>query len=220
MKTRTIALAFLAVLLALALFVTPAYAQSIPALPHAFYGTAEVNGSPAPVGTEVEVRGEGIQTGVGNNPIVITVAGSYGSADPLEPKLIVQGDIADGTTLTFYVNGVSTGQTVEWHSGEVTEINLSVTGEIPPPGTTEPTPPGTTEPTPPGTTEPTPPETTEPTPPGTTEPTPPETTVAPSPETTEPAPAEPVNWSVLWWVIGGVVVVGIITLILARRKSY
>ena len=106
MKAKTIAFLFLAGLLSLALFTTPVYAQSVPPLPHAFYGTVEVNGSPAPVGTEVEARGEGIQTGVGNNPIVVTVEGCYGSSNPLEPKLIVQGDIADGTILTFYVNGV------------------------------------------------------------------------------------------------------------------
>lgn len=183
MKAKTIAFIFLVVLLPLALFTTPVYAQGVPALPHAFYGTIVVNGSPAPVGTQVEARGEGVLTGAGNNPIVITVAGSYGSSNPLEPKLIVQGDIADGAILTFYVNGVPTGQTVEWHSGEVTEINLSATGEAPPPETTETPPPGTTEPTP-----------------------------AP--------PAEPVNWPVLWGIIGGVVAVGLLIFFLVRRRSY
>lgn len=143
MKVKTIAFVILAVLLTL--FTTPVYAQGIPPLPHAFYGTVEVNGSPAPVGTEVEVRGEGVQTGVGNNPVVTTVEGRYGSSDALEPKLIVQGDTVEGATLTFYINGVSTGQTAEWHSGEVTELNLTVTIEGPPPETTETPPPETTE---------------------------------------------------------------------------
>jgi len=139
MKAKAVAFMLLAVVLTL--FTIPAYADGVSPpvpVPHAFYGTVEVNGDPAPVGTEVEARGEGVLTGVDGNPVVIIVDGKYGSLDdPFEPKLIVQGDIADGTILTFYVNGVSTGQTAEWHSGEVTEVNLTVTIEGPPPGTTE-----------------------------------------------------------------------------------
>jgi len=136
MKAKAVAFMLLAVILTL--FTTPVYAQEdIPPLPHAFHGTVEINGSPAPEGTEVEARGEGVLTGVNGNPVVTTAAGEYGSSNPLEPKLIVQGDIAEGATLTFYVSGVSTGQTAEWHSGEVTEVNLTATIEGPPPGTTE-----------------------------------------------------------------------------------
>jgi len=149
MKTKTIAFVILAGLLTL--FTTPVYAQGVPPLPHAFYGTVEVNGSPAPVGTVVEARGEGVLAGVGNNPIVITVEGRYGSEEALKPKLIVQGEIAEGAPVTFYVNGVSTGQTTGWHSGEVTELDLVVTGEVPPPEIPE-TPPETPE-TPPETPE-------------------------------------------------------------------
>ena len=144
MKLKTITFVILAGLLTLV--ATPVYAQGVPPLPHAFYGTVEINGSPAPPGTAVEARGEGVEVGVGNNPIVTAVEGSYGSEEPLEPKLVVQGEIAEGATLTFYANGVSTGQTTEWHSGEVTELDLTVTGEAPPPETTETPPPETTEP--------------------------------------------------------------------------
>jgi hypothetical protein len=35
-----------------------------------------------------------------------------------------------------------------------------------------------------------------------------------------PSPAEPINWPVLWKVIAGVVVVGLIILLLARRRAY
>lgn len=145
MKTKTITFILLALLLAL--FTSPVYGQEegIPPLPHAFYGNIEVNGSPASVGTEVEARGEGVQTGVGNNPIVVAAEGSYGSSNPLEPKLIVQGNIVEGTILTFYVNSVPTGLTAEWHSGELTELNLSATVEGTPLETTETPPPETTE---------------------------------------------------------------------------
>jgi hypothetical protein len=103
-------------------------------LPHAFFGTIKINDSPAPVGTRVEARGEGVRAGIEGNPIVTTAVGVYGSPDPMGPKLVVQGGILDGTTITFYVNGVQAGQTAEWHSGEVTELNLTATISVPPPG--------------------------------------------------------------------------------------
>ncbi len=152
MTAKTIAFILLAVLLTL--FTTPVYAtDGVPPpapVPHAFYGTVEVNGEPAPVGTEVAAMGDGVLTGVGGNPIVTTAAGKYGSSsNPFEPMLIVWGDIVEGATLTFYVNGVATGQTAEWHSEEVTEVNLVATIEGPPPEPTQPPPPEPTEPTPP-----------------------------------------------------------------------
>lgn len=130
MKTKVIAFVTLAILLVLC--ATPAYGQDVPPLPHAFFGTIKINDSPAPVGTRVEARGEGVRTGIEGNPIVTTAVGVYGSSDPMGPKLVVQGGILDGTTITFYVNGVQAGQTAEWHSGEVTELNLTATIPRPP----------------------------------------------------------------------------------------
>jgi len=117
---------FIVVALLLTLCSVPVYAADLPPLPHAFYGTVEINGSQAAVSTRVEARGEGVEPGT-YNPITTTERGKYGSADPLGAKLIVQGDISDGTTITFYVNGVSTGQTYPFDSGETTELPLSVT---------------------------------------------------------------------------------------------
>jgi len=132
MKTKVIAFVTLAILLMLC--ATPAYGQDVPPLPHAFFGTIKINDSPAPVGTRVEARGEGVRAGIEGNPIVTTAVGVYGSPDPMGPKLVVQGGILDGTTITFYVNGVQAGQTAEWHSGEVTELNLTATIPRPPGG--------------------------------------------------------------------------------------
>ena len=129
---RAKVITFVTLIILLILCATPVYGQELPPLPHAFYGTVMINDSPAPVGTQVEARGEGVRTGIESNPIVTTAAGSYGSPDPMGPKLIVQGDILDGATITFYVNGVYTGQRAEWHSGEVTELNLSATITVPP----------------------------------------------------------------------------------------
>jgi len=117
---------FIVLALLLVLCAAPVYANGVPPLPHAFYGGLTVNNSPAPTGTQVEARGEGVLTG-SENPIVTTEVGSYGST----ARLIVQGDILDGATLTFYVNGVSTGQTAAWHSGNTTELALSVTISVP-----------------------------------------------------------------------------------------
>ena len=110
----------------LALGAAPVYA-STPPLPHAFYGDVTINGSPASAGTRVEARGEGVQTGIEGNPITTSQVGKYGGTGALDQKLIVQGDILEGTTISFYVNGDSAGQTVEWHSGQATELDLSVT---------------------------------------------------------------------------------------------
>jgi len=104
---------------------TPVSAE-VPPLPHAFYGAVEINGSPAPVGTQVEAAGEGVLTSTAGNPLVTIEPGKYGDAGPLEPKLVVQGDITDGATLTFYVNGVAATPTADWHSGEVTTLDIMV----------------------------------------------------------------------------------------------
>jgi len=230
MKTKIVAFMFLAMLLALA--ATPVYADSAPTLPHAFYGAVEINGSLAPVGTSVKVVGDGVQTGVGTNPIETTVEGEYGGgADPMAPKLVVQGGVSDGTTVTFYVNGFSTGQTATWRSGEVTEVNLSATiedGAVP----DEPddsTPPDTGDSTPPDTGDSTPPDAGDSTPPDAGDSTPPDATGPAGPEDNAPTPplppSSPSDGSggvpVLWLVIGGAVLVGlIIAFWIARSRAY
>jgi len=128
------AIIFIVLALLLAFCATPAYANGIPALPHAFYGSVTINGAPAPPGTSVMAAGEGVATGIAGNPTTTAASGIYGTSNPLQPRLIVQGDIQDGATLTFYVNGVSTGQTAAWHSGETTQLNLTVTIVVPPAG--------------------------------------------------------------------------------------
>jgi len=71
--------------------------------------------------------------------------GLYGGAGGLDPKLVVQGDIADGTAIYFYINGVQAQCAVpggSWQAsypfvtGDKTELDLIV-GEA---GTYTPTP--------------------------------------------------------------------------------
>ena len=127
----------------LAIPVSPSSAQDTPTLPHAFYGDVTINSAPAADGTVVEARGEGVSTGIQHNPITVTEDGKYGGPDGFDPKLVVQGNIADGTSLTFYVNNVTAqcydvqagGQwsdSYPFKSGGVTELNLRVAGEAPP----------------------------------------------------------------------------------------
>ena len=129
--TVFIALAFL-----LTLCAVPVYANDIPPLPHAFYGTVKINNSLAPVGTQVKAMGENVRAGIEGNPIETTEVGKYGDAGPLEPKLIVQGNILPGATITFYVtnpNGTAIAGTYPFDSGETTPLDLSVTIVAPAP---------------------------------------------------------------------------------------
>jgi len=98
------------------------------AIPHAFYGSVTTNGNPAPIGTRVEAIGEGVIPNSPGNPITVTDPGQYGGLGALDPKLVVQGNIDDGTVLTFYVDGVCAEERAAWHSGEVTQLNLTVLG--------------------------------------------------------------------------------------------
>ncbi len=110
------------IIVALLLCAIPAYAD-IPAIPHAFYGTLTISGSPAPVGTVVTAKVGGVQCG----SITTTVAGQYGGSGAFDPKLNVTGEIETGATISFFVNGVDTGQTYAFSPGAVTQLNLTVT---------------------------------------------------------------------------------------------
>jgi len=114
---------FIVVAFVLVFGAIPAYA--IPALPHAFYGTVEINGSPAPNGTRVSATvDEGVTLTTSQNPVT-TVGNSYGINSS---KLLVQGDGLSGT-ITFYVDGVEAeGQTAVFEAGGgPTPRGLSVT---------------------------------------------------------------------------------------------
>ncbi|MGA9349129.1 MAG: hypothetical protein WBW48_10030 [Anaerolineae bacterium] len=111
---------------------TPAAVQP-PPIPHSFYGAVEINGEPAPVGTQVEARGTGVLTGMLGNPITVTQVGQYGGPGGFDPKLAVQGQVADGTPIEFYVDGVRAQcavpggpwqESYPFSSGAVTELNL------------------------------------------------------------------------------------------------
>jgi len=140
----------LAALVAAALWgVLPAWAQG-PTLPHAFLGTVEIAGQPAPVDTQVEGRGTNVVTGIPYNPLITTKAGEYGGPGGFDPKLLVQGpEIPDGTPLQFYVNGMlaecaepggAWSDSFAYTAGVVTILNLRVQEAAPALPTLTPTP--------------------------------------------------------------------------------
>jgi plastocyanin len=133
-KIRVFRATVIALIAGLLLCVSPGLvaAVDIPSgPPHAFYGNVLINGNPAPAGTKVEAKGTGVKT-TAYNPLITTVAGQYGTSGAIGDKLIVQGiTLVEGTILTFYVKDVSTGQTIAWHSGYKTKLDLAVTISAP-----------------------------------------------------------------------------------------
>ncbi|MBI4188371.1 MAG: hypothetical protein HY529_04090 [Chloroflexi bacterium] len=122
----------LAALVALSmLFSMPVAVNAVPSLPHGFYGTVKINNADAPVGTTIEARVPGVVNDI-TNPYVTIEIGKYGSANPLanKPRLVVQGDIAEGAIIEFFVNGVKASETAAWHSSQTTALNLT-TGTSP-----------------------------------------------------------------------------------------
>ncbi len=111
-----------------------------PQLPHAFYGSVEVAGSPANAGISVEVTGIGVRSNITGNPVDTLPDGTYGKESFTSQKLIVQGNIPTGTSLYFYVGGllaevydVAAGgpwkETYPFEAGGETELNIRVASE-------------------------------------------------------------------------------------------
>jgi len=118
------------IVVALLLCAIPAYAD-MPALPHAFYGTLTITGSPAPVGTVVTAKVNEVECG----SITTTVAGQYGGSGAFDEKLTVTGEIETGATIKFYVGVAYTGEAYNYafSPGAVTEHNLVVSVDDDPP---------------------------------------------------------------------------------------
>jgi len=116
------AVAIIAILLLL-----PSVASAQRVIPHAFLGSATINGSPVADGTVVAALVDGRQ--VAANAVS---GGSY-------PVLLVEpdGDSFAGKIVTFTIGGFPAAETAFWIQGEVTQLNLSA---VPSPGGVTPTP--------------------------------------------------------------------------------
>ncbi len=211
----------IAVVILLGLCVAPVYAQE-PKLPHAFYGSLEVNSSLADEGTLIEAMVDGVSLNVLGNPILTTEVGKYGSENPIGVKLLVYGSIPEGATITFLINGVAAEQTAVWHGGGLTELNLTVT--VPQPELLDGDDNNAAPPAPPPPPEPAPRPAPAPTPEPILTPTPaPAPAPAPAP-TPVPAPSSPglfseINWFLIGGIIAGAVVIGLLIIVVARRSA-
>jgi hypothetical protein len=104
-----------------------------PPLPAAYYGNVTANDSPIPDNYTIEAEIDGEIRGT-----ITTADGKYGSPDPTGSKLLVNGTTAeDGEqNVTFYVanaagDRVEAKESVNWESGSVQRVDLSVDGELP-----------------------------------------------------------------------------------------
>jgi len=130
MKRKRVWLLCPLIVVALLLCAIPAYAD-MPTLPHAFYGTLTIAGSPAPVGTVVTAEVGEVECG----SITTTVAGQYGGSGAFDEKLAVNGEIETNATVYFLVNGTATDPVYDYafSAGAVTEHNLVVNTDPNPP---------------------------------------------------------------------------------------
>ena len=125
--------------------------EAAPQLPQGFYGMVEAGTSPVGPGLIVEAVGPGVSSKMEGNPVTTLADGSYGVLNYSSQKLIVQGDIATGTSITFYVGAIQAevydvaaggpwNTTYAFQPGEITELNLRI-ASMPAAGQTrEPTP--------------------------------------------------------------------------------
>jgi hypothetical protein len=116
------------IVVALLLCAIPAYAAT-PTMPHAFYGTLTIAGSPAAVGTVVTAKVNDVECG----SITTTVAGQYGGSGAFDEKLTVTGDFETPATIYFYAGSKVANQTHDFSAGAVTEFNLVVDDDPDPP---------------------------------------------------------------------------------------
>ena len=132
---RKLTIVFLSLALLATVSAIPAYAQAPPGLPHAFYGNVWINDSPALDGTKVSAivdTGSVIEGIEVQNPVT-TEGGSYGITSL---RLLVQGDIPNGATITFRVNGVEAeGQTATFVAGagpDKRDLSVTIAPPAPP----------------------------------------------------------------------------------------
>jgi len=102
-------------------------AAGVPGIPHQFYGSVDLTNGPAPNGLLIEAKIGGVTVAD-----TITLNGKYG----YEPELFFVTDPdnnRNGEEISFFVNGIDTGETIVFENGAHTEIDFYmnfVMGEI------------------------------------------------------------------------------------------
>ncbi len=127
---RAIAIALMVAFASLLALPATVAAQQ-PALPHQFYGTVKINGTPAPAGTVVIAKVDGVEKG----RIVVTTPGKYGGATIVEGKLVVSNVAVAGSQIVFYIDDYLADTPPDgwpgFDSGAITELNLTITIAVP-----------------------------------------------------------------------------------------
>jgi len=94
----------------------PAYADEPPPMPHQFYGTVSLDGTPVQQGTLVEAFVDDVKQA----ETTVDGQGSYG----YNPIFRVPGTA--GATVTFHIGGVEADEDATWESGRVQQLNLTI----------------------------------------------------------------------------------------------
>lgn len=116
-------LTFLVLGLIMALsFAQAALADSPPGVPHQFYGTVKNNGALVGAGYTVTAKVDATDAASTNTD----ADGKYGWSS------IFYVNADPGATIEFYVNGVKTAQTATFSAGEMTQLDLTVSGAVAP----------------------------------------------------------------------------------------
>lgn len=99
-------------------------ASAQPQVPATFYGTASIDGEPAPAGAEVRalIEGEDCTQPGGQGVVIDSGVAVYVITVMHESQR--EGCGADGKTVTFTIGGQQAGQAVAWRQG-VEELNLN-----------------------------------------------------------------------------------------------
>lgn len=92
----------------------------VPPLPNLFYGQVTNQGEPAPVGTVIIAKAGSEERG----RIKILESGVYGGPLASNPKLLVQGEIAGGAEIKFFISNHQAQETANFQSGGITQLNL------------------------------------------------------------------------------------------------
>jgi hypothetical protein len=134
MKRKFIIVAVLIAFVVLALPLSTS-AQGVPTLPAYCYGELKFNGQPAPIGSVVVAKVDGVERGS-----LETFYEGWHGRPGLESKLLVSGSGLSGKMVRFYVSGqgfsdLFAGEVLYWGSGEGLRVDLSLQVEgTPDPG--------------------------------------------------------------------------------------
>jgi len=100
--------------------------SEVPPLPALYYGSVNIVGNGetvnAPVGTVITALVGGEEKG----RITVTATGKYDGPTGLDLKLVIQGDIQEGSPIEFYINGVRANENSTFESGKVKGLDLTV----------------------------------------------------------------------------------------------